>query len=164
MRTIGKKRVRFKVDRWNGMETGKVTRFRYNLNSNYNLNNDQQRRGWRGAPGLGKTTITVPRSILLNPGKTQVLPVVPPTVPLNDYLVLIWNHTKPGTALIETVLTGDPLYILPVIVNVMLSSIWAPSGSSNLISISWTHASIPYKFKISNFKPTGRVFDTFTTL
>ena len=27
------------------------------------------------------------------------------------YLVLIWNRTKPGTALIETVLNGDPLYM-----------------------------------------------------
>ena len=27
------------------------------------------------------------------------------------YSVLIRNRTKPGTALIETVLTGDPLYI-----------------------------------------------------
>ena len=26
------------------------------------------------------------------------------------YLVLIWNRTKPGTALIETVLNGDPQY------------------------------------------------------
>ena len=26
------------------------------------------------------------------------------------YLVLIWNSTKPGTALNETVLNGDPLY------------------------------------------------------
>ena len=38
-------------------------------------------------PGLGKTTITVRRAAaaafyLLNPGKTKVLPVLPPTVPL----------------------------------------------------------------------------------
>ena len=26
------------------------------------------------------------------------------------YLVRIWYRTKPGTALIETILTGDPLY------------------------------------------------------
>ena len=31
------------------------------------------------AARLGKTTILVWRSILLNPGKTEVLPVLPPT-------------------------------------------------------------------------------------
>ena len=28
------------------------------------------------------------------------------------YLVLIWNLTKPGTALIKTILTGAPLYTI----------------------------------------------------
>ena len=28
------------------------------------------------------------------------------------YLVLIWNRTKPGTALIKTILTGDLLYYI----------------------------------------------------
>ena len=28
------------------------------------------------------------------------------------YLVLIWNCTKPGTALIKTILTGDLLYYI----------------------------------------------------
>ena len=31
------------------------------------------------------------------------------------YLVLVWNCTKPGTAQIETVLNGDPLYFCHVL-------------------------------------------------
>ena len=31
------------------------------------------------------------------------------------YLVLIWNHAKPGTIQIETVLNGDSLYFCHVL-------------------------------------------------
>jgi hypothetical protein len=58
--------------------------------------------GARRAPGLGKTTITVlppPRSILLNPGKTEVLPVLPPTAPLYHVICQKNNQTSRHTFL-----------------------------------------------------------------
>ena len=56
------------------------------------------------AHGLGKTTITVlppPRSILLNPGKTEDLPGLPPTAPLSYISSILDFFFKTMASIVE---------------------------------------------------------------